>query len=253
MAVNKRNVWLGNGVFYFNFGEESEAVIGVTRDGGSFTVEKEIKPIEYDGTYGSVKGMNRKVSVVPKLSLNTIEINAENLSKFYAGMKSEAKTGYTEITESLDIADEDYLTNVAFVGQTATGKQVAIIIKNALSNGNLEMAFENKNEVAVNVEFEGCYDPSALTTIPYEMRIYDSGSYTVTFTVSDSEGVVEGATVVFNGTSKVTNSSGVAAFTNIAPETNKPYSIIMAGYNTINSSVTIDDNEAVNVTLSPIS
>lgn len=74
-------------------------------------------------------------------------------------------------------------------------------------------------------------------------------TYSVEFTVSDSVGVVAGATVAFNGNVVETNVSGVATFTGVLVGTNKPYSIIAAGYTTVNSSVTVNSNEAVSVTI----
>lgn len=168
----KTNVILGEGAFYFNYGEVSEALAGWTNGGGSFAVEKEFRQIEMDGAYGSVKGNARKVKVVPILKFSSIELSTDNLTKFFAGMTSTIETDHVALTESLTIADSDYLTNVAFVGKTAEGKDVVIIVKNALGNGNLEMAFTDKEEVAIEVQYEACYTPDALTTVPYEIRVY---------------------------------------------------------------------------------
>lgn len=169
--MDKTNVMLGNGLFYFNYGETTETLVGATKGGGSFTVEREFKPIERDGTYGTVKGEVRKISVVPKLTINALELSADNLEKFY-GMTATTETEYTKLTEGVEVADSDFLTNVAFVGKRADGKQIVIIVENGLGNGNLELAFENKEEVATEVTYEGCYDPAALETPPYEIRLY---------------------------------------------------------------------------------
>ena len=249
-GADKSKVLLGNGAIYFNWGEETETLAGVTRGGGTFAVTREVRQIEHDGTYGNVKGMNRKTEVRPKLTFASVEIDPANLEKYFAGMHSAARTGYMELTESLAIADDEYLTNVAFVGETVAGAQVACILYNAIGNGNMELAFENKGEVATKVEYEGCYDNDDLTTVPYELRYYDAGDNAVTFTVTTGGSPVESATVYFNGSSKLTNDSGVAVFTNIAPETNKPYSVTKSGLATVYSSITVDGDESVAVTMS---
>ncbi len=169
--MTNKPIWLGNGLFYFNYGETDETLVGATKGGGSFAVEREYKPIERDGTYGTVKGEVRKISVVPKLTINALELSTDNLEKFY-GMTASEETGYTKLTEGVDVADTDFIKNVAFVGKRADGKQIVIIVENALGNGNLELAFENKEEVATEVTYEGCYDPTALETPPYEIRLY---------------------------------------------------------------------------------
>src|SRR5690625_2044576 len=57
--------------------------IALTRGGGQFTVEREYRQIEADGDYGPVKGRQRKVSSVARLTVNALEILADNLDKFY--------------------------------------------------------------------------------------------------------------------------------------------------------------------------
>lgn len=183
MAIQATNIILGNGVFYFNWGEPSEAIIGVSDGGGTFTVEREYKDIEFDGTYGSVKGMMRKINIVPTLNMNILEINSGNLEKFF-GLTTSAETGYTEVTEGVAISATHYLTNVAFVGKRHDGNNIAVILYNALGNGNIEMAFENKEEVTMSVQYTGTYDPTDLEAVPYEIRFYaeDTTAPTVTTT-----------------------------------------------------------------------
>jgi len=80
---------------------------------------------------------------------------------------------YHTITESVDIASGDYLTNVAFVGERLDGKYIICIVKNALGDGNIEFAFEEKEEIVPEVQFTGHYDSSTPTTVPYEIRTED--------------------------------------------------------------------------------
>ena len=76
-----------------------------------------------------------------------------------------------------------------------------------------------------------------------------AGGNTVTFTVT-SGGPVEDATVIFNGQTQLTNSSGVAVFTGVADGINKPYTVHADGKTSYYGSISVDGDEAVTVTLS---
>jgi hypothetical protein len=170
-GANPDNLVLGAGAIYFNYGEVSEAAIGATRGGSTFTVEREIVPIEQDGAYGAIKGLKKKIRIQPILLVNAMELNTTTYAKFFAGMTvSTSNVDYDLVTENVAIADGDYLTNVAFVGETEAGDDVVIIVKNALGDGSIEFAIEDKNEIVPEVQFTGHYLSSALTTVPYEVR-----------------------------------------------------------------------------------
>lgn len=67
-------------------------------------------------------------------------------------------------------------------------------------------------------------------------------SYQVSFTViSAGGGIVDGAEIVFEGSSKLTDENGKAVFTNIQSGSQKTYTISAAGYNTQSGSVDIDN------------
>jgi len=72
--------------------------------------------------------------------------------------------------------------------------------------------------------------------------------YTVTFNVSDNQGVVQGANVAFNGENRSTDAQGKAVFTNVQSGT-RSYTISKTGYNNATGSVNVDGDKTVNVTL----
>ena len=170
VAPNPANILLGEGAVYYNYGLTGEVVVGATRGGGSFEVEREIKEIEYDGSYGPTKGLRRKTRSVPRLTLNFLEIKTATLTKFYGGLKSTDQTTYEEITEKEDIESGDYIDNVAFVGVTKDGKPVVILVENALGDGNIEMALQDKEEVVSEVQYTGHYDPQTPKVSPWKIR-----------------------------------------------------------------------------------
>jgi uncharacterized repeat protein (TIGR02543 family) len=72
--------------------------------------------------------------------------------------------------------------------------------------------------------------------------------YTVTFNVSDDQGVVQGANVAFNGENKSTDAQGKAVFTGVLAGS-KAYTVSKEGYNNASGNVNVDGDEAVDVTL----
>ena len=82
------------------------------------------------------------------------------------------ETTYRKIIERANIENEDYLDNIAWVGNTQDGKAVKIIIKNALSDENLSNEIAKQSEVLSEVSYMGHYLRGAMPTVPYEIHIY---------------------------------------------------------------------------------
>lgn len=227
--------------------------LGLTRGGSTFTVEREIRNIEADCDRGPAKGRVVIDTEVPKLTVNALEpFAADEIARYWPGLSIDT-TGatYDEVTGNLTIAAGDY-NDVSFVGKTKDGKAVTIEIDDAINIANIELALEDKNEVVPSLEFTGHYDETTRTTPPWRVKFAKADSYTVTFTVSDSGGVVEGADVTLYGQTVTTNASGVAAFASIPAGTNYPFTIVAGGYETYHGAVTVDAAEAVAVTITAI-
>jgi len=201
-SANQDCVFLGAGAIYFNYGEVSETLIGATRGGSTFSVDREIREVGQDGTYGMVKGMRRKSKIQPSMKIKAMELDTDNYSKFFAGMTvTTTNPNYDTVTENVDIVTGDYLTNVAFVGENLNGEDIVIVLKNALGDGKIEFAIEDKSEIVPEVVFTGHYDSSDLRVVPYEIRFPkltpDTTSPTVACTPLDgATGVAVDADVV---------------------------------------------------------
>lgn len=227
--------------------------LGLTRGGSTFTVEREFRPISADCDRGPVKGRVLIDTEVPKLTVNALEPFAmDEIKSYWPGLDITEEATYDEVTGTLAIATGDY-KDISFVGSTKDGKAVTVEIDDALNLANIEWGFEEKSEVVPVLEFTGHYDESTKTTPPWRVKFAKAASYTVTFTVSDSEGVVEGADVTLYGQTITTNSSGVAAIPNVPAGSNHPFTVVMGGYETYFGAVTVDEAEAVAVTITAIS
>jgi hypothetical protein len=190
-ASTLANVLLGAGAIYFDYGEVTEACIGATQGGSTFTVERAMKDIEQDGAYGPIKDRKYKTRVVPMLKVKALELSITTMPKYFGGLSVDSSgVNYDVVTENIDLASGDYLTNIAFVGENAAGEDIVIIVKNALGDGNIELAIEDKKEVVPETQFTGHYASDALTTVPYEMRFpktsTDTNAPTVTVVPADT-------------------------------------------------------------------
>lgn len=81
------------GAVYINYGLTDERLLGATRGGNEFNLNRVVKNIEVDGPKGGVKGMKRVTEVNPQITANLIELSVENLIAAIAG-GNQSDTGY---------------------------------------------------------------------------------------------------------------------------------------------------------------
>lgn len=170
-APLQSDIVLAMGKIYVNYTNAGGTEYGAINS-GTFSVKREVKNIEVAGQLGRIKGLNRKVEIVPSLKLDALAVNYTNFV-YGAGMTATDEGAYHKVVENVEIADTDYLTDITFVGNTHAGKGVIIIVYNALMVSNTQLDFASKKEIVNGVEYEGCYDSTTLTTPPYEIRYMD--------------------------------------------------------------------------------
>lgn len=154
---NPKKILLGYGLFYID-----ETLVGLTRGGGQFTVEREYRKIAADGDRGGYKGRIVSDGSIPKLKMNLLEIIGDNFKLAYPAVEktyetgSDGTTSIVKIRGTWKINDDDYHT-VKWVGKTKAGKDVAIIVENAINLDNIDFNLVEKDEVVPAVTFEGTY------------------------------------------------------------------------------------------------
>lgn len=167
------NMVIDSGAAYFGFTSLASpgTLMGATRGGSTFSVEQEVKDMAVDGAHGMVKGGRRIINIGAKLTINFIEHSLANFKRALAASTSAAfNTNWDKITRSVQIADTDFLTNVAIIGevQGQTGA-IGLIINNALADGNLELAFADKEEGVLPISYSGHFTTADLDTEPWEI------------------------------------------------------------------------------------
>lgn len=171
---------IDSGAVFINLGETGERLLGATRGGNTFTVEQEVKIIEVDGSKGPLKGARRITESTAKLKANLLELTTANIMLAMVGTTATNWTDLTsapatnthdEIRRVRNIADLDYIKNIAIVGRvTGTNENIICMLYNALADEGLELAFEDKEEGVLELNFTAHFDPSDLDTEPWAIR-----------------------------------------------------------------------------------
>lgn len=155
------DIILGDGAFFIN-----NVQVGLCRGGGQFTVEREYRVIEADGDFGPVKGRIRKIKSTPKITMNLLELTPGRMELLYPAT---ILTG-TKLEADENVEPTDYVT-VKFVGTTADGRDVIIIVENAINMDNIDLQFADKEEVVAGITYTGTYLDTARTDEPWSVEI----------------------------------------------------------------------------------
>jgi len=89
-AKTPERIFVDAGAVYINYGLSTQELLGATRGGNEFNLNREIRDIEVDGVRGSVKGLRRRTVCRPQITCNLIELSLGNLIKAIAGANQAA-------------------------------------------------------------------------------------------------------------------------------------------------------------------
>lgn len=143
--------------------------LGATQKGSEFSAVPQIRRMEIDGVHTRTKGDTLIDGWDVYLKTTLVEMTAQTL-KLALGVgdsaASSTATGYDEITARDTIKDEDYVTNITFIGNIL-GEDDPIIIQvfNGFHEGGLTITNEDKNNAAVECQFYGYLDPSVYDSV----------------------------------------------------------------------------------------
>lgn len=170
-------IGLGEGKFYIDYSETSELEAGYVR-GGTFNSNLSMRHIQVDGKKGQVKGDAVYEEENPQLEFTALQMDASLISKIFTGVTvTDNEDGTGTITRSnANPTDEDYHTNVAYVGKTKDGTAIIIKLLNALGEGPINFTFTDRGEIEIPAMFTGNYAAIDATTAPFEITIPYSDS-----------------------------------------------------------------------------
>jgi hypothetical protein len=139
---------------------ENAIKFGATRGGSTFNVGRTLRDVEVDGRLGRVKGLTRRQTVEPVLTVNMLEMTKANLAQAIAGATQTTTGKFTKITGG-PITDDSYLENLAlFASYTGSTKPVIVVIFNPMVHDSFDMSFTDDNELVGAVPFLAHFDPA---------------------------------------------------------------------------------------------
>ena len=148
-----------------------ESIVGATSGGSKFTITPEITNIEADGALVKTKGLNVKTGETATMEVNFLELTTDIIKTAVVGQDGiSADTTYDLVESKADIEIGDYWENIAFVGKTLEGKNIIVILDNALCTSGLELEGKNKEAGVGKYTFE-CHGEldSSLDTLPWHI------------------------------------------------------------------------------------
>lgn len=179
-TTTTQNFVVDAGAVYLNLGGGvNERLLGATRGGNTFSIEQDVKVIDIDGTRGNTKGARRIITSNAGLKVGLLEMTTQNLLLAIAGSSATDWTDasdepppgtptHDQIRRTRNLSSLDYVSNIALVGKVSgTNENIICMLYNAISDNKLEMKFDDKNELVMEVSFSAHYDPADVETEPW--------------------------------------------------------------------------------------
>ena len=167
-TIHKGLKYSGEGTKSWNF---ADSLVGATKGGSTLTITPEFYSVTPDGTTVAIKDFKRKVGETATMEVNMLELTADLIKSAVIGKDgTSADNDYTLIESKESIGTGDYWENIAFVGETLDGKNIIVILDNALCTSGLSIEGKNKEEGVGKYTFECHADANtSLTTLPYHI------------------------------------------------------------------------------------
>ena len=172
MVLDAGEVWFNIGISELEATNWADATavgtavrVGGTRGGNSFSPGRTIREMPVDGAIGPVKGFNRRATSRPALTVNMLELTVANLERsLAAATKTTTASNLTKLVGK-EIADGDYITNVA-LATTLKGQvqPFILVVHNALVLEAPEFSFADEDEMVLSVTFVGHVTAAAPNT-----------------------------------------------------------------------------------------
>ena len=133
----------------------ADSCIGATQGGSKITITPEFTDVEADGALVLVKGLKVKVGETASMEINLLELTKDIIKDaLIAQMGTSADSNFDLIESKASLVDGDYYDNIAFVGKTLDGRNIIVIMDNALCTSGFEAEGKNKEAGVGKYTFE---------------------------------------------------------------------------------------------------
>lgn len=178
-AETIKKLILGAGVIYKNLkyveNDWTGEPLGATSGGIKFNWEAQWLDVEVDGATVLVKGVSKqKVGESASIEGQMTEMTEDILVTALHLVKSTSEdNNYVKYVSKENITEEaDYLENIAYVGTLSNGKNIIIILPNALCTEAFELETKNAEQTTFAVKFECTADLQNDTLNKLDIQLY---------------------------------------------------------------------------------
>ena len=152
------NIQIDYGLVYVNLGVTGERKLGPSRGGGTFTVTKTLRDIEFDGSRGKTKGMQHIDDVNAMLSVVNLDTSMDNLAIAMPFATYESDVLTCKSSNIGIVPDGAYLSNVVMFAKLISGGYKKITLFNAMAENDFSLAAVPKGEGVVSLEIHAHWD-----------------------------------------------------------------------------------------------
>lgn len=157
---NKDVIPFGAGTFNYGVTISAEGtltsegtIFGATKGGGKVSIKPNLVPLEYDSRNVKAVGDYVKAGEEATMEAPFTELLAADVAKYLIGTVTDKTTA--KIVESSEmVADSHYITGLAYIGRSASGKKLIVVFDNAICTSGLEIEGKKAEQGAPTVTFE---------------------------------------------------------------------------------------------------
>lgn len=171
------NILFGAGTIHKNLKYENgswnfaNSIVGATSGGSKFSIKPEYTALDIDGANVDFIGSDVKTGETAAMDVNWAELSADIIkTALNAAEGTSDDENYTLIESKPNIEKGDYWDNIAFVGQTLDGRNIIVIMDNALCTSGMELEGKKKAQGVLATSHK-CTAPLTddLDTLPYHI------------------------------------------------------------------------------------
>ena len=234
------NIQIDHGIVYLDYGLATERRLAPTKGGGTFSVQKNIRDIEYDGRKGKTKGAQVVDEINCMLTVPLMDTSMENLAFAMPYLDFDNTTIKAKSTDLGLIQSGSYATNITLFAKVVGGGYKKIQVNNPMTENDFSIVAAPKTEGVISLEVNGHWDatddavnlfevediasisddtdPPTCTTVPTDTTT--NVAITVAPTATFNEAIIESDANVDNVTLiKVSDGTDVAGAVSYAPST----------------------------------
>lgn len=155
--------------------------VGATRGGIEWNLNRTIRTMAADHELGDIKGMKRRESVRPTLSVNGLEMTYDNIKRYIAGSRDRYELA--DLTLSGVIAGDSVTINnrtYTAVASDPASMQFEVGINDDATTANLTTKLVDANVGVPGVLFAAANNVITITSDPNKFHVEHSANFTLT-------------------------------------------------------------------------